>query len=173
MNDTHSPGVSGIGFVIFPRFSYKFISSKFLATRIGKLGFDISRLRILILSTYARQQSMHIRMKQCLFTTDSLQLSMQSQHAITFSYVVTSTQHCLSIKFVSKTDVVMLMVTLRCSNAFLSAMTCLLPMCTQGKDSAHFRPLMDQMGVRHGLIGFSAYFVIDLTSRNPIHLRHL
>ena len=29
-------------------------------------------------------QLMHIRMKQCLFTTDSLQCSMQSQHAITF-----------------------------------------------------------------------------------------
>ena len=36
------------------------------------------------------------------FTTDSLQLSMQSQHVITFSYVVTSTQHCLSMKFLSK-----------------------------------------------------------------------
>ena len=120
-----------------------------------------------------RPQSMHIRMKQCLSTTDSLQLSMQSHHAITFSYVVTSTQHCLSIKFVSKTDAVKLIVTLRCSNPLLSAMTCLLPMHTQGKNTAHIRPLMDQIGVRHGLIGFSVLFVIDVTSGNPIHLRHL
>ena len=35
-------------------------------------------------------------------------------------------------------------------------MTCLLPMHTQGKNTTHFRPVMDQMGVRHGLIGFSA-----------------
>ena len=95
-------------------------------------------------------QSMHIQMKQCLFTTDSLQLSMQSQHAFTFSYVVTSTQHCLSIKFVSKTDAVKLIVTLRCSNPLLSAMTCLLPIHMQGKNTAHFRTLMDQKGVRHG-----------------------
>ena len=27
MNDTHSPGVGGIGFVIFPRCSYRLISS--------------------------------------------------------------------------------------------------------------------------------------------------
>ena len=83
---------------------------------------------------------------------DSLQLSMQSQHAITFSYVVTSTLHCLSIKFVSKTDAVKLIVTLKCYNHLLSAMTCLLPMHTQGKNTAHFRHLMDQMGARHGLI---------------------
>ena len=120
-----------------------------------------------------RPQSMHIRMKQCLFTTDSLQLSMQSQHAIAFSYVVTSTQHCLSIKFVSNTDAVKLIVTLRCSNPLLSAMTFLLPMHTQGKNTAHFRPLMDQMGVRHSLIGFSVLFIMDVTSVNPIHLRHL
>ena len=124
-------------------------------------------------SLIATYNIMHIRMKQCLFTTDSLQLSMQSQHAITFSYVVISTQHCLSIKFVSKTDAVKLIVTLRCSNPLLSAMTCLLPMHTQGKNTAHFQPLMDQMGVRHGLIGFSVLFVVDVTSENPIHLRHL
>ena len=35
MNDTHSPGVGGIGFVISPRCSYKLISSEFFSTRIG------------------------------------------------------------------------------------------------------------------------------------------
>ena len=111
-----------------------------------------------------RPQSMHIRMKQCLFTTDSLQLWMQSHHAIIFSYVVTSTKHCLSIKFVYKTDAVKPIVTQRCSNPLLSAMTCLLPMHTQGKNNFHFRPLMDLMGVRHDLIGFSVLFVIDVTT---------
>ena len=53
MNDTHSPGVGGIGFVISPRCSYKLISSEFFSTRIGKLVFDISRRRIHILSIYA------------------------------------------------------------------------------------------------------------------------
>ena len=53
MNDTHSPGVGGIGFVISPRYSYKLISSEFFSTRIGKLVFDISRRRIHILSIYA------------------------------------------------------------------------------------------------------------------------
>ena len=53
MNDTHSPGVGGIGFVISPRCSYKLISSEFFSTRIGKLLFDISRRRIHILSIYA------------------------------------------------------------------------------------------------------------------------
>ena len=113
MNDTNSPGVIGIGFVISSRCSYKLISPEFFSTRIGKLVLNISRRRIHTLSIYARPQSMHIRMTRCIFTTDSLQLSMQSQHAITFSYVVTSTQHCLSIKFVSKTDAVKLIVTLR------------------------------------------------------------
>ena len=53
MNDTHSPGVCGIGFVISPRCSYKLISSEFLSTRILKLVFDISRRLIYILSIYA------------------------------------------------------------------------------------------------------------------------
>ena len=53
MNDTHSPGVGGIGFVISPRCSYKLISTEFFSTRIGKLVFDISRRRIHILSIYA------------------------------------------------------------------------------------------------------------------------
>ena len=53
MNDTHSPGIGGIGFVISPRCSYKLISSEFFSTRIGKLVFDISRRRIHILSIYA------------------------------------------------------------------------------------------------------------------------
>ena len=34
MNDTHSPGVGGIGFVISPRCSYWLISSEFFFTRI-------------------------------------------------------------------------------------------------------------------------------------------
>ena len=173
MNDTHSPGVGGIGFVISPRCSYKLISSEFFSTRIGKLVFDISRHRIHILSIYAPTAINAHRNESMYFTTDSLQLSMQSQHVITFSYVMTSTQHCLSIKFVSKTDAVKLIVTLRCSNPLLSQMTCLLPMDTQDTNTAHFRPLMDQMAVRCGLIGFSALFVIDVTSGNPIHLRHL
>ena len=80
---------------------------------------------------------------------------MQSQHAITFSYVVTLSQHRLS-KLVSKTDAVKLIVILRCFNPSLSALTCLLPMHTQGNSTAHFRPLMDQFGVRHGLNGFSS-----------------
>ena len=50
MNDTHSPGVGGIGFVISPRCSYKLISSEFFSTRNGKLVFDVSRRRIHILS---------------------------------------------------------------------------------------------------------------------------
>ena len=37
MNDAHSPGVGGIGFVISPRCSYKLISSEFFSTRIGNL----------------------------------------------------------------------------------------------------------------------------------------
>ena len=53
MNDTHSPGVGGMGFVISSRCSYKLISSEFFSTRIGKLVFDISRRRIHILSVYA------------------------------------------------------------------------------------------------------------------------
>ena len=53
MNDTHSPGVGAIGFVISPRCSYKLISSEFLSTRIWKLVIDISRRRIHILSIYA------------------------------------------------------------------------------------------------------------------------
>ena len=53
MNDAHSPGVGGIGFVISPRCSYKLISSEFFSTRIGKLVYDISRRRIHILSIYA------------------------------------------------------------------------------------------------------------------------
>ena len=53
MNDTHSPGVGGIGFVISPRCSYKLNSSEFFSTRIGKHMFDISRRRIHILSIYA------------------------------------------------------------------------------------------------------------------------
>ena len=52
MDDTHSPGVGGIGFVISPRCSYKLIYSEFFSTRIGKLVFDISRRRIHILSIY-------------------------------------------------------------------------------------------------------------------------
>ena len=101
MNDTHSPGVGGIGFVISPRCSYKLISSEFFSTRIGKLVFDIRRRRIHILSIYAPTAiDAHANETMSFFTTDSLQLSMQSHHAITFSYVVTSTQHCLSIKFV-------------------------------------------------------------------------
>ena len=32
MNDTHSPGIGGIGFVISPRCSYKLISSEFFST---------------------------------------------------------------------------------------------------------------------------------------------
>ena len=52
MNDTHSTGIGGIGFVISPRCSYKLISSEFFSTRIGKLVFDISRRRIHILSIY-------------------------------------------------------------------------------------------------------------------------
>ena len=135
--------------------------------------FDISRHQIHILSIYAPTAIDAHSNETMSYTSDSLQLSMQSQHAITFSYVMNSTPHCLSKKFVSKTDAVKLIVTLRCSNPLLSAMTCLLPMHTQGKNTAHFRPLMDQMGVRHGLIGFSALFVIDVTSGNPIHLRHL
>ena len=53
MNDTHSPGVGGIGFVISPRCSYKLISSEFFSTRIGKLVIDVSRRRIHILSIYS------------------------------------------------------------------------------------------------------------------------
>ena len=53
MNDTHSTGVGGIGFVISPRCSYKLISSEFFSTRIGKLVFDNSRRGIHILSIYA------------------------------------------------------------------------------------------------------------------------
>ena len=53
MNDTHSPGVGGIDFVISPRCSYKLISLEFFSTRIGRLVFDISRRRIHILSIYA------------------------------------------------------------------------------------------------------------------------
>ena len=53
MNDTHSPGVGGIGFVISPRCSYELISSEFFSTRIGKLVFDVSRRRIHILYIYA------------------------------------------------------------------------------------------------------------------------
>ena len=34
MNDTHLPGVSGIGFVMYPQCSYKLISSEFLTPRI-------------------------------------------------------------------------------------------------------------------------------------------
>ena len=52
MNDTHSPDVGGIGFVISPRCSYRLISSEFFTTRIGRLVFDISRRRIHILSIY-------------------------------------------------------------------------------------------------------------------------
>ena len=40
--------------------------------------------------------------------------------------------------------------------------------CTRQKH----RPLMDQIGVRLGLIGISALFVIDIISGNPIHLGH-
>ena len=50
MNDTHSLGVGGIGFVISPRCFYKLISSEYFSTRIGKLVFDIIRRRIHILS---------------------------------------------------------------------------------------------------------------------------
>ena len=53
MNDTHSPGVGGIGFVISPRCSYKLISSEFFSTVIAKLVFDISCRQIHILSIYA------------------------------------------------------------------------------------------------------------------------
>ena len=159
MNDTHSPGVGGIGFVISPRCSYDLISPGFVATRIGKVVFDFSRRRIHILSIYA-PTAIDAHANETMSLQQTLQLLMQSQHAITFSYVVTSTQHCQSIKFVSKTDAVKLIVTPRCSNPLLSAMTCLLPMHTQGKNTAHFLPLMDQMGVRHGLIGFSVLFVI-------------
>ena len=53
MNDTHSPGVGGIGFVIYPRCSYRHIFSEFFSTRIGKLVFDVIRRRIHILSIYA------------------------------------------------------------------------------------------------------------------------
>ena len=135
--------------------------------------FDISRRRILILSIYAPTAIDAHSNEAMSFTLDSLQLSMQSQHAITLSYVVTSTQHCLTIKFVSKTDAVKLIVALRYSNPLLSAITCMLPMHIQGNNTAHFRPKMDQMGVRHGLNRFSSLFVIDVTSGNPIHLRHL
>ena len=154
MNDTHSPGVGGIGFVISPRCSYKLISTEFSSTRIGKLVFDISRRRIHILSIYA-PTAIDAHTNETMSFYDRLSsIVVQSQHAITFSYVANSTQHCLSIKFVSKTDAVKLIVTLRCSNPLLSTMTCLLPMHTQGKNTAHFRPLMDQMGVRHGLKDF-------------------
>ena len=173
MNDTHSPNVGGIGFVISSRCSYKIFSSEFITTMIGKLVFGISRRQIHILSIYALTAIEAHSNETMYFYNSSLQLSMLSQHSITFSYVVTKTNHCLSIKFVSKTDVVKLIVTLRCSNHLLSTMTCLLLMRTQGKNIAHFLPLMDKMSIRHGLIIFSALFIIELTSRNPMHLGHL
>ena len=83
---------------------------------------------------------------------------------------MTSTQRCLSMKFVSKTDAVKLIITLRCCNPSLDATTCLPPMHTRGSNTDHFQPLMDQIGVRRGLIGFSALFDIELASRNPIHV---
>ena len=168
MNDTHSPGIGGIGFVISPRCSYKLISSELFPTRIGKLVFDISRRRIHILSIYARPQSMHIRMKQCLYMT----LSSIVDAIPTRDHLFICGDFNATLP-VNKTDAVKLIVTLRCSNPLLRIMTCLLPMHTQGKNTAHFRPLMDQMGKRYSLIGFSALFVIDATSGNPIHLRHL
>ena len=57
--------------------------------------------------------------------------------------------------------------------SFLSAMTGLLPMHEQGINTARFRLLLDQIGVRHGLIAFSALFVIGVTSENPMHLTHI
>ena len=98
MNDTHSPGDGGIGFAISPRCSYKLISSEFFTTGIGKHVFDISRRRIHALSIYASTGIDTHSNETIFFTTDSLQLSMQSQHAITFSYVMKSTQNCMSIK---------------------------------------------------------------------------
>ena len=147
---THSPGVGGIGFVISPQCSCELISWEFFQLELENFSLISAAVEFIYYLYMPRPQSIHIQMKQCLLTTDSLQLTMQSHHAITFSYVVTSTQHRLSIKFVSKTDAVKLIVTLRCSNPLLSAMTCLLQIHTQGKTTAHFRPLMDQMGVRHG-----------------------
>ena len=85
MNDTHSAGVGGIGFVISPRSSYKLIYSELFTTRIGKLVFDISRRRIHILSTCAPTAINAHTNEAMFFTTDSLQLSMQFQHAITFT----------------------------------------------------------------------------------------
>ena len=41
MNDTLSPGVGGIGFMISPRSSYKLFTSEFFTTRIEKLVYDI------------------------------------------------------------------------------------------------------------------------------------
>ena len=148
------------------------VFDEFFLTRIWKLVHDISRRRIHILSIYAPTAIDAHTNETLSLTADSFQLSMQSQNAITFSYVVTSTQHCLSKKIVSKTDVVMLMVTLRCSNPLLSAMTCLLPMHTQDRNTDYIRPLIDQMSARHSLIGFFALFVIDVTSGNPIHIGH-
>ena len=52
MNDTHSPGIGGIGIVISPRSFYELISSEFFSTIIGKLVFDVSCRRIHVLSIY-------------------------------------------------------------------------------------------------------------------------
>ena len=144
MNDTHLPGIGGIGFVISPRCSYKLISSEFFSTRIGKLVLDISCRRIHILSIYA-PTTINAHTNETMSFNDRLSSIVD----------VIPTRNYLF------------------SNPLLSAMTCLLPMHTQGKNTAHFRLLMDKIGVRRGLIGFSAIFIIDVTSGNPIHLRHL
>ena len=97
MNDTHLPGVGGIGFVISPRCSYKLISSEFFSTRIGKYVFDISRRRIHILSIYA-PTAIDAHTNETMSFCDRLSSIVDAiPHAITFSYVVTSMQHCLSI----------------------------------------------------------------------------
>ena len=173
MNGTHSPGVGGIGFGISPQCSYKLISSEFFTTRIVKLVFDISRRQIHILSIFALT-AIDAHTNETMSFYDRLSSIVDA--------IPTRDHLFICGDFNATLPVDKVRVKNRCGEAnlntkmlqsFIECHDLLAANACTRQEHRHFRPLMDQIGVRHGLIGFSALFVINVTSENPIHLRHL
>ena len=79
-------------------------------------------------------------------------------------------QHCLLMKFASKTDVVKQTTTLRCFSPLSNDMICLQQMHTQGRNSTHFQLFTDQMGTRHNLIVFA---LPSLLSIQPTDIQYI